>query len=171
MTVIIEGDVRPTVPRTLTMLRGAARPLLIAIIANAVLQSLLTLPSPSGMDLVAILCAVGSLVVLIAAVRLAARALARTLTSTPRQGTAWQRARNTVRTYPWRFVRVLIGSMALGALGWLVGLLVVVFLPGLLAIIVAWILIGMLACPIIAWWSRLAHMPTPADAVRESVLR
>ena len=144
--------------RTRVLIHAAPR-LLLIVAANALLQALLVVPSPWGTSISAIACALASLVVLTIAGMLAVRALGRQLPPADRTGTALHRAARTVRAHPWGVILTAVGTLALAVVCWLISLLAIAFLPGPLAVAVAWIGIGALACVPMAWWIRLARLP------------
>lgn len=146
-------------PTTDATTRRTAPTLIGIVLVNAALQTLLILPP--GFGLVPTLCAIASLLVMIGAAVLATRTIGNTMPSTPRQGSALRRAGDTVRTYPWRFIRILLGTAVLAALCWLVALLTIAFLPGPVAIFITWIVIGLVAWLLIRWWVRLSRSATP----------
>lgn len=122
----------------------------LILVVNAMLQALLVIGSPWGTDAMAWLAALGSAVVMVGAALLAARTL--------RAGHSRRGIASTIATHPWRFAVAVFGALLIGAACWIIALVCVAFLPGLLAILTAWLLIGALACLPIAWWVRLSQV-------------
>lgn len=144
----------PGIPR---LLARAGWRLLAIVLANAALQALIVVPSPAGLGVVALACGIASLVVLVVAGMLAARALGASLPPARHDGRALERAGQTIRAHPWRFALAILGTIVAGLAGWLIGLITTAFLPGPLAVLVAWIGIGLIACVPFAVWVRLAR--------------
>lgn len=131
-----------------TQLRSTRFPrwlqLVAVIVMNALLQALLVAPSPWGTSLSALATAIGSLIVLGGSGYLAVRIL--------RNGRPDRVRRSPT---PWRIMLLVIGTLFIAAICWPLALLSIAFLPGPVAIIVAWILIGALASLPISWWVHL----------------
>jgi hypothetical protein len=143
----------------MTTLSGTAPPLLrrrwiqlmLIIVTNAVLQALLVLPSPWGTDARAVITAAGSLVVLIVAGVLAMRAI--------RRGAPSASLGTSIAHHPWRFIFAIFGTVLIAIVSWFIGLICIAFLPGPLAIAVAWLAIGALVCLPMTWFVRLKRLP------------
>lgn len=116
----------------------------LIIVVNALLQVLLVLPSPWGTDSVAVITGVGSLIVLVGAGVLAVRTI--------RQSDSSSTLLKSIANHPWRFIFAVLGALIIAALCWLIALLCVAFLPGSLAIFIAWIVMGALSCLPIYWF-------------------
>jgi hypothetical protein len=122
----------------------------LIIVVNALLQVLLVLPSPWGTDSVAVIAGVGSLIVFVGVGVLAIRTI--------RQGDPSSTLLKSIANHPWRFIFAVLGTLIIAALCWLIALLCVAFLPGSLAIFIAWIAMGALACLPIYWFIKLRRM-------------
>jgi hypothetical protein len=143
----------------MTKVSGTAPPLLrhrwiqlmLIIVTNAVLQAMLVLPSPWGTDAAAIITAAGSLSVLVVAGIFAVRAIRRSAPSAS--------FGKSIAHHPWRFTVTIFGTLIIVMLSWLIGLICIAFLPGPLAVAVAWLVIGALVCLPITWFVRLTRLP------------